>query len=34
MSVLPDEIVQGCLELMCYFVTGVAAVFGWVLTGK
>jgi hypothetical protein len=32
--VVPDEVLSSCIEMACYFVTLVGAVFGWFVCGR
>jgi hypothetical protein len=32
--VLPEELLRFCVEMACYFFTAVAALVGFVLTGR
>lgn len=31
---VPEEMLDACIQLACYFVTMVGAVFGWLMTGR
>jgi hypothetical protein len=32
--VLPEDVLRSCVEMACYFFTAVAALVGFVLTGR
>lgn len=31
---VPEDMLDACIQMACYFVTMVTAVFGWLVTGR
>lgn len=33
-AIVPEDLLEACIQIACYFVTMVGAVMGWLMTGR